>query len=277
MRSRSANERIRRASTRKTIGAIAIRISRTEAETDFEPVLIGEDAFIPERVMLGRLRTYRHIGTELRAELANRPFLFGMTQDLQVGVSYEHHDFTNRNFFGRQGQILEDGDKRGLTVFDRDSKADAFSTFLQTEIPVTPVLNIPGARLEHYRISRFTKAVSEEEGEGEELEVCEDEGTILFDGEECAEIEGINTDPFNEAFTRTQLLPGVAFSYTKLKDTTFYGGYHRGLTMGVLREAAFPPEGEIGNNFQFGLRSTALRGITFDVAGFHQRIENYTI
>ena len=142
---------------------------------------------------------------------------------------------------------------------------------------MTPVLNIPGARLEHYRISRFTKAVSEEEGEGEELEVCEDDGTILFDGEECAEIEGINTDPFNEAFTHTQLLPGVAFSYTKLKDTTFYGGYHRGLTMGVLREAAFPPEGEIGNNFQFGLRSTALRGITFDVAGFHQRIENYTI
>ena len=93
------------------------------------------------------------------------------------------------------------------------------------------------------------------------------------------------------------MLPGVAFSYgfgrkdipvdygsKALKPvekpkyySTVYGGYHRGLTMGVLREAAFPPDDEIGNNYQIGLRSTALKGIQFDLAGFHQQIFNYQI
>lgn len=270
-----------------------------DAETDFSPEIIGDEVFIPEGVMLGRLRTYEHIGTDLRAEFANRPFLFGLTQDIQTGARYEHHTFSNRNFFGSQGEILKDGDSRGVTVFDRDSEADAFSAFVQTSIPVTPTIDIvPGMRLEHYRISRKTKALSEEEGEGEEEEVCEaPDGSELFDGEECVEFE-VDTDPFNEAFTRTQVLPGIAFSWgfgrknvpvdwgsKSLRDapkrpdyyTTLYGGYWRGLTMGVLREAAFPPDDELGDNYQLGLRSTALKGVTLDVAGFHKDIVNYQV
>jgi Fe(3+) dicitrate transport protein len=251
------------------------------AEGDDSVVFFGDDAFVPEGVMLGRLRTYNHVGGEVRGELANRPFLFGLSQDLQMGARYEHHTFKNSNFFGRQGQILDDGDKNGVYVFDQELEADAWSFFLQTEIPVTPVLNIvPGARLEHYRISRQQNVLSEEEGEGEELDECEfeDDGQEieLFGGEECVEFE-VDRDGFTQSFTKTQLLPGLSFSYTKLNNTTLYGGYHRGLTMGVLREAAFPPDDEIGNNFQVGVRSTAIKGITFDVAGFHQLIDNYQI
>ena len=241
------------------------------AETSFAPFIAGDEIFIPEDAMEGRLRTFDNIGTELRTEFANRPFLFGLKQDLQVGVRYEHHDFTDRNFFGRQGEILEDFDSRGLTVFNREHQADAFSTFLQTEIPVTPVLNIvPGARLEHYNISRRTTALPGDEDE--EVDAC-----AAFDDEECIVIEGFDDEDVTETFNRTHLLPGVAFSYTKLQDTTFYGGYHRGLTMGVLREAAFPPGDELGNNYQVGVRSTAVKGVTFDVAGFHQNIQDYQI
>ena len=56
--------------------------------------------------MLGRLRQYNHVGVDTRGEFANRPFFWGLNQDIQVGARYEHHTFTNRNFFGNQGQIL---------------------------------------------------------------------------------------------------------------------------------------------------------------------------
>ena len=263
-----------------------------DAKTDFAPFIQDGVAFIPEGVMLGRLRTYNHFGIETRGEFANRPFLWGMDQDILVGARYEHHVFFNRNFFGKQGQILRDGDSVGLTVFDRESEADAFSAFLQTDIQATQRLNVvPGLRLDSYRISRDTLRLSEEEGEGEETE-CE-----AFDDEECVTFD-VDTKPFSESFTRTQVLPGVAFAYglgrnqtvddyygskfvKEKKDprylTTLYGGYHRGLTMGVLREAAFPPDDEIGNNFQLGIRSTAIKGVSLDIAGFHQRIENYQV
>jgi len=62
--------------------------------------------------------------------------------------------------------------------------------------------------------------------------------------------------------------------------TTLYGGYHRGLTPHIIRDAndtgeGFPLDEEIGDNFQLGVRSTAARGFTFDMAVFHNRIDNY--
>ena len=236
-----------------------------------------DEVLVPEGSMLGRLRTYRHLGAELRTEFANRPFIAGMKQDIQVGLRYEAHTFSNRNFFGAQGEILEDGDKTGLTVFDRDSTSNSFSAFAQTAIHVTSDLKVvPGVRLEHYRVKRKTFALTEEEGEAEEEVDCPHSPDPL-DPEECAVIEGFSDDRFSEKFSKTKLLPGVAVAYDGLYRTTIYGGYHRGLTTGVLREAAFPPDDEIGDNFQIGVRSTALRGLTFDVAAYHHRIENFQI
>jgi Fe(3+) dicitrate transport protein len=272
------------------------------ADGDLAPV-IGEfdddgelvpAAFIPEGVMLGRLRTYEHVGTEIRSEFANRPFLFGLDQDIQIGARYEHHNFTNRNFFGRQGEILEDGDSRGLYVFDREMEADAFSAFLETSIAVTPTLNVvPGVRLDAYKIKRRTKVLSEEEGEGEDEVDCPQD-----EDEECVVIELDPAAPFNDEFDKLHVLPGIFFAWGfGAKDipadigskslfeprrkptyyTTVYGGYWRGLTMGVLREATFPPDDELGNNYQLGIRSTRIKGVTLDVSGFHKDIQNYQI
>ena len=86
-------------------------------------------------------------------------------------------------------------------------------------------------------------------------------------------------EQITESFNKTHVLPGVALSYSGLYRSTLYGGYHRGLTMGVLREACtrFPPSDELGDNFQIGLRSTALHGVTFDIAAFHHRIQDFQI
>ena len=268
-----------------------------EAEDDFSALFVGDEVVIPEGVMLGRLRTYNFVGTALQTEFANRPFLFGLSQDIQAGVRYEHHNFANANFFGKQGEILEDWDKKGTYVFNADTTADAWSFFLQTEIPVTQALSIvPGARLDHYRIARDITASSEEEGEGEELEECEINGQEFFDGEECVVFD-VDRDSFSEAFTETHVLPGINFSWglfgkqsvptgsksLELPETTYhttmYGGYNRGLTMNVLRETnvRFPPPSELGDNYQLGVRSTGIKGVTLDVAGFYKLIQDFQV
>lgn len=267
------------------------------AEDDFSALFVGDDVVIPEGVMLGRLRTYNFVGTALQTEFANRPFFFGLTQDIQAGVRYEHHKFFNANFFGEQGEILEDGDDQGTYVFNVDTKADAWSFFLQSSIPITEALSIvPGARIDHYRISRDVLVSSEEEGEGEELEECVIDGREFFEGEECVEFE-VDRGGFSEAFTETHVLPGIGFSWglfgkqtvsagSKSLEpaktsyhTTMYGGYNRGLTMNVLRESnvRFPPPSELGDNYQVGVRSTGIKGVTFDVAGFYKLIQDFQI
>lgn len=237
--------------------------------TSFRPFFSDGEAFVPdEGGMRGRLRTYTNFGTEIRAELANRPLMFGLSQDMQFGFRYERNDFVDRRTEGRQGKILGAFDDPGITIRRTKHEADAFSGFFQTEIPVTPVLSVvPAVRVDHYRISR---AKTRSERDDVDLDSCP-----VFGGQPCTVIDF--EDPSSESFDRTHVLPGVSFAYTKLPDTTFYGGYHRGLTMAVLRSVAFPPGDELGDNYEIGVRSTAIRGMTFDVAGFHKNISDFQI
>ncbi|MEM9591404.1 MAG: TonB-dependent receptor plug domain-containing protein [Pseudomonadota bacterium] len=272
----------------------------SQAEGSFAPVVFdGDTVLIPEGVMLGRLRTYQHVGGEQKFELANREIFAGLNQDFQLGARFEHHTFANRNFFGRQGEILNDGDKNGLTVFDSEHEADAFSAYAQTVIHATPALDIvPGIRFEHISSKVRLQRESEEEGEGErELEECEievgDEEFEFFDEGECV-VFGINPNARNFSYDKTYWLPGVSFSwglagrqvaavhgsareFETIYHTTMYGGYNRGVTIPVQREAPFPPRDELGDNFQLGVRSTGIKGVTFDVAGFFKNIENYQL
>ena len=65
--------------------------------------------------------------------------------------------------------------------------------------------------------------------------------------------------------------------YETVYHTTMYGGYNRGVTIPVQREGPFPPEDELGDNYQLGVRSTGIKGVTLDMAGFFKNIENYQI
>lgn len=241
-----------------------------------DPFEAGDDIIIGAGTMLGRLRTYKTYGADMRAEFAGRPFLGGLRQDIQVGAKYEYNDFTNRNFFGKTGEVLGDGDKTGFTAFERDSDAHGISAFLQSSVHVARNLTVvPGVRFEHYRISRLTKALTVEEGEAEEDDCAALPGGLA--GDECFELENFSSDRFSEKFNRTNVLPSLSFAWNALFKSTVYGGYHRGLTMHVLREEVIPPGEELGDNFQLGFRSKAIRGVSFDVAAFHSRIDDYQV
>ncbi|MDX2307542.1 MAG: TonB-dependent receptor [Hyphomicrobium sp.] len=243
--------------------------------TDFEEGVENSQVLFGENTMFGRLRTFRHIGGEVRAEWANRQ-IFGLKQDLQAGIRYEYQDMTNRNFLGRDDEALSDGDETGLTIFDRELDANAASAFLQTNVSLTSDFNVvPGVRFEWYQASRQNRVVAREESEagGADDDDCTDNGLPVG----CLEIDGIVFDPStrNEAFDNFHTLPGVAFAYTGLKHTTVFGGYHRGMSTGILRNEDFPVEDEIGDNFNLGFRSNAIRGLDLEVVGFYQLLHDY--
>jgi Fe(3+) dicitrate transport protein len=239
---------------------------------------------VVEGNMRGRDRHYQHYGAESAIELANRPFLGGKTQDIQAGVRLEYHEFRNCNTSGRRGEVL-DWNNRGNCYATAGSPAGdpfldngkletydalAFSAFLQSAIHVNDALTVvPGIRFESWDLERKT--------------LHSTDATVPL--------------PFTEKRDYNEALPGVGFSWgfgQKPKDwsakdayssnsrpewtSTFYGGYYRGLGIPVARGAALAAlEPEIGNNFQLGLRSTAIKGVTLDGAWFHNRISNYQI
>lgn len=240
-------------------------------ETD--PVTGESEVFFGENTMFGRLRTFRHIGAEVRGEWANRQVL-GFNQDIQAGIRYEYQDMTNRNFLGRENEILGEGDKAGATIFDRSLDANAVSAFLLTNVKVASDFNVvPGIRFEWFEVGRRNRVIAREESEagGADGPDC-----APFGGD-CLELDGIllNPNPSRESFSSFNALPGVSFAYTGFRNTTIFGGYHRGLTTSVLRNEDFPAPDEIGDNFNLGLRSSAIKGFDFEVAGFYQLLHDY--
>ena len=223
--------------------------------------------------MFGRLRTFRHLGGEVRGEWANRDLL-GFRQDFQAGIRYEYQDMTNKNVLGRNNEIMKNGNKGVVDFFDRSLDANTVSAFMQSNIYVAKDFNVlPGIRFEWYDVSRSNRVVAAEEGEAEGARNCNG----VPGATTCLEIEEIlsNPNPARESTSSFNALPGIAFAYTGLRSTTVYGGYHRGLTTSVLRNEDFPAPDEIGDNFNIGLRSSAIKGFNFEVAGFYQLFENF--
>jgi Fe(3+) dicitrate transport protein len=249
--------------------------SEPSGNADEPPFVDGDDIFFGEDTMFGRLRTFRHLGGEVRGEWANQSLL-GFRQDFQAGIRYEYQDMSNKNVLGRDGEILENGDKGSVTFFDRSLTANTVSAFLQSNIYVAKDFNVlPGVRFEWYDVNRRNRVVAAEEGEAGEEDPCP-VGTP-FNPDECLVIEDIlfSPNPARDSTSSFNALPGIAFAYTGLYRSTLYGGYHRGLTTNVLRNEDFPSPDEIGDNFNIGLRSSAIKGFDFEVAGFYQLFEDF--
>ena len=213
----------------------------------------------PDGHMRGREREYEVFGAESRIEFANVPLAAGIHQDIQAGVRYEHHKLTNCTSFGLPGQVLDDDtsgncravdgvggylDDGSIDVFE----ADSFAAFIQSAVHLTPNLTVtPGVRFETYEV----------------------------------DARGVFPTPGPASTSEhTHVLPMLGFAWETVPRTTVYGGYHRGFAPHIVRDvdpASFPLGEEVGDNFQIGVRSTALRGFTFDVAYFHSLIDEYQL
>jgi Fe(3+) dicitrate transport protein len=227
--------------------------------------------------MRGRNRHYRYWGADSRLEFANVALLGGGTsQDIQVGVSYERHTLRNCTSFGALGQVLDAGntgncfadfiDGGGDQITGRLEKfeTDAYTAFMQSAMHFTPDFTLtPGIRFVHYDVNRDGIYA----GPGAPVA-----GVFPYPGDiEAGDLVGVEKQNFDH------VLPGISFAWEALYRTTLYGGYQRGFTPSVARGEFYPLPEEIGDNYQVGVRSTAVRGLTFDLAYFHSRIEDYQI
>ena len=216
-----------------------------------------EDLAADPRQFRSRERDYEHVGADTRLELANRPFLGGMTQDVLAGIRVERHQLRDCTGVGEEGVILSQKAKGNCTTIEDENasldeySARSFSAFLQTSIHVTRNFTVtPGVRFEHYNVKRNQVFQG------------------VDPGDPPAELES-NSQTFNE------VLPGVGFAWNFAPLTTLYGGYHRGFAPNVVRDAEFPLTAELGDNFQVGVRSKAVKGLSFDFAYFHSLISDY--
>lgn len=218
----------------------------------------------PEFHMRGRNRHYQYYGVESRMEFANRPLIGSIKQDIQVGARFEHHQLRNCTSFGEVGEILgadntgncraEDG--VGNYVDDGDIEkytSDAFAAFIQSAVHVRRNFTVtPGVRFESYDVT----------------------------GRQAFAVNPDPDDPTKVRSTHDHVLPGIAFAWEAMSQVTVYGGYHRGFAPHIARDAGlsrFPLPEEVGDNFQVGVRSTAIKGMTFDAAYFHSFIDSYQL
>jgi len=198
-------------------------------------------------VMEGRDRLYRNYGADTRIEFADLSLFGSITHTVQAGVRYEEHFFNNQNRVGLANQRL-DFSNRGLPDGAQKLRAQSFAAFVQSAVHVTPTFTlVPGLRFERYKIGFQDFEDSANNGNSDYL----------------------------------QALPMLSFSWEFAPRTTLYGGYHRGLSPHIVRDLLeadsgfVPPRQEIGDNFQIGVRTKAIRGLTLDAAYFHNDIRNY--
>lgn len=212
--------------------------------------------------MRGRERDYEFYGVDSRIEFANLPLFGGTKMDVQVGGKAERHTFLNCNVVSAANETLDADNKGRCDVFEQspafnddrsrrgDIEADAYAVFMQAAIHVTEKLTVtPGLRFESYDIER----------------------NLIRADDEAGDQEGRTTSEHDN------LLPAIGLAWEALPMTTVYAGWHRGITPAVTRGTAFPIQDEKGDNYQIGVRSTAIKGLAFDIAYFHSDIENYQI
>jgi len=209
---------------------------------------------VADGYMRGREREYRTFGLESRVEVANTE-LFGLRHTFQGGVRFERQFFDNFNTVGRIGEKL-DADNRGdrfavvtpgvyrEAARQEKLQASAASVFVQDAIRSGDFTITPGLRVERFTQSRAS----------------------VFPEREP-----------RERSAHTLLLPGISALYDGFDHTQLFAGVHRGYAPAIARTEDFPLVPETGINTQVGMRSSAVRGVSFEIAGFYNRIQNTII
>ena len=225
--------------------------------------------------MASRQREYKTFGIDSRIEVANIPLVNDITFDIQTGVNFEMQKFDNCNGVGQRNEVLDFesggscfvlqdvseaafdagmGGYRQSSIYQKYD-AHAFTAFFQTAIHPTKKLTVvPGIRYVDYDVSRNN----------------------IFEALDGDPPPGLDGSVFEDS-SHEHVLPGMAVSLEIMPKSTLYGGYNRGFTPAIARGEVFPLPNEVGDTYQVGVRSNALRGLTFDAALFHSDIEEYQI
>lgn len=233
-------------------------------EDELPEIEIEDPQFVPgdpaSSFMVGRERHYRTFGAETRIEVADVQAL-GLGHTLQAGLRYERQLFEDMRPIGRPGEILDEDNRGnfmaedGVGGFEDDGRlqyyhATAYAVFVQDSIAIGDFLVTPGLRAEWFEQTRNNKYFPGVAGEGlGGLGSTSDENSVL--------------------------LPGLSIFYNGFAQTQLFGSVQRGYAPAIARNAeGFPLLPETGINSQIGVRSTAVRGVSVELAGFYNMLQD---
>ena len=165
----------------------------------------------------------------------------------------------------------------GFTIFDRTLQANTVSAFLQTDIKAAKNFHVvPGVRFEWYGVNRDSASSRRRGGRGlRSLKPGAPHAESTVSGalrsarsyrypgvtrmsfkKTAASSKASIASRYSEQYDSFNVLPGISFAYNGFYRTTVFGGYHRGMSTGVLRNEDFPAPGRDRQQLPDRLRSS---------------------
>jgi Fe(3+) dicitrate transport protein len=220
-----------------------------------------------------RPRHMTFYGIEPRLDLQHNAF--GIQSDLVVGMRLHWEDI-KREQYGVNGAPHSLSYAKGPNGSLREKilhDVEAQSYYAQNTFYVDNWSITPGLRVERYKIKYNIGVV--------------DGATVSSDA--GIDDQGVQDGAgLKYSVSQTKVLPGFGLAWNGLKNTTIFGGVHRGFSparpdrdIGVdsVEKFMFPnkTKAEVSTNYELGMRSNYFKGINVESTLFHTVIDDMIV
>ncbi len=219
-----------------------------------------------------RPRSMTFYGIEPRLDLQHN--LFGIQSDLVAGMRLHWEDINREQWAGdgANGQSLSfaKSGADGTALREKlQHDVQAQSYYAQNTFYVNDWSFTPGLRVERYNI---------------DFNILNADGrAVSATGTRAGTGEGPGLD---YSISQTKVLPGFGAAWNGIKNTTLFGGVHRGFSparpdrdLAWANNVIFPnrTKAEVSTNYELGMRSNYYKGINFETTLFHTVIDNMIV
>ncbi len=214
-----------------------------------------------------RPRSYHVWGIEPRVDFSHK--LFGIDNEAVVGFRY-HDENIQRDQYRDDSPLTIDN--LAWTIANgthRESlhhTVKAKSAYLQNTLHINNWSLTPGVRIENYKTKQ----------------------SILRAGSDTVGADGTpgGTGGLHGTKNQTEVLPGIGATWSGVKNTTLFGGVHRGFAPprpdrdlnevgGVY--VTDQTKAELSTNFELGMRSKYIKGVSLESTFFHTDFDDIVV
>jgi Fe(3+) dicitrate transport protein len=218
-----------------------------------------------------RPRRMTFYGIEPRLDLQHN--LFGIQSDLVVGMRLHWEDI-NREQYGVDGgnhslSFAKSGADGTQLREKLQHDVQAQSYYAQNTFYIDNWSITPGLRVERYKI---------------------DFNIQNADGDAVNSSGGLGGDGIGAGLkysvSQTKVLPGFGVAWNGIKNTTLFGGVHRGFSPARpdrdiswigSQVAVNRTKAEVSTNYELGMRSNYFKGVNFETTLFHTVIDDMIV
>jgi Fe(3+) dicitrate transport protein len=225
-----------------------------------------------------RPRSMTFYGIEPRLDMQHN--MFGLQSDLVVGMRLHWEDIKREQYGadGAAGQSLSYAISDGQLRERIKHQVQAQSYYAQNTFFLNDWTFTPGVRIERFKLN---KQIFNADG----LAI---DSNGAFDEDGPNDGGGVGAG-LRYSTSQTKVLPGFGFAWNGLKNTTVFGGIHRGFApprpdrdLAITSEdvGSINPnrtKAEVSTNYEFGIRSNYYKGINVESTLFHTVIDDMVV